>query len=114
MEHKPFHSQRAHLAVLDDFVAGRTSAAAFIARFEDLWRRDAVGAFDVDDGSPVAGRDVGGAAGLHGILGSVESLCASYAQSLPDGCGYRVSEEQFRKEIESLTSGLRLAGVRRA
>ena len=38
---------------------------------------------------------------LFGALEGINELCGSYERSLPEGCGYRVSEEQFRKEVQS-------------
>ena len=103
--------EHACLAALDDFVAGRVGAAVFIAHFRQLWQRDRV---DGVDGVQAMREGADNAAVLHGLLDSVGSLCATYAQSLAPGGGYRVSEEQFRKEIRSMTAELALPGGREA
>jgi hypothetical protein len=88
----------AYRRVLADFLACRTSADMFILRFFHLWRCD---------GAPV--EDDGGATpasvsspGFYGLMDTINSLCEEYSCTLADGCGYRVSEEQFRKEVGSL------------
>ena len=101
--------EQAYLRVVDDFVAERTGACAFIPRFQHLWRCDC--AQGIDAATAAATR--ADRAGLYGVLDSVNELCADYAGSLPPGQGYRVSEEQFRKEIESLTATLRPRAVDR-
>jgi len=102
--------EQAYLRTLSDFVQRRASAAVFMTRFRHLWECD--GAAGVD--SMLAMRDAPhDQAGLYGLLDSIETLCRSYACSLPPGCGYRVSEEQFRKEVQSLVSALPLASPRR-
>ncbi len=96
--------EQAYLRMLDDFVARRVAAAVFIARFQHQWQGDGA---DVP-ATPGATPD---RAGLRGLLDSIATLCATYAQTLPSGCGYRVSEEQFRKEVESLTHALPRPGA---
>ena len=104
-------NERAYIRILDDFAAQRVSASMFVPRFRHLWHLDqAVG---IDSVQPMSGARVN-TAGLYGLLDSIDSLCGAYADNLPAGCGYRVSEEQFRKEIESMTSELRLPGAHEA
>jgi hypothetical protein len=90
--------ERAYRRVLGNFLGFRSSADVFISRFSHLWRCD---------GAPLAcNADVtpafGAKPGFYGLMDSINSLCEEYSSSLPNGCGYRVSEEQFRKEVESL------------
>ena len=40
--------------------------------------------------------------GPYGVLASINGLCVAYSNSLAPSRGYRVSEEQFRKEVQSL------------
>lgn len=98
------HDEQACLRVVNDFVAERLKAATFIPRFQHLWQCD--GAKGIDSALATIG-DRESQAGLYGVLDSVNDLCTDYASSLPPGRGYRVSEEQFRKEVESLTIALR-------
>jgi len=95
--------EQAYFRILGDFVAGRVSAAVFIARFRHQWQCD--GAEGIDSVLAMSGAPQN-QAGLYGRLASIDSLCRTYAHNLPSGCGYRVSEEQFRKEVESLTDTL--------
>ena len=93
--------EQAYRQVLDDFVAQRLDARHFILRFRKLW--------DCDRAEGVEGvlamqRADPGLAGFYGFLDSVSALCATYMRNLPPGGGYRVSEEQFRKEIEGMVS----------
>ena len=100
--------ENAYLRVLDDFVAQHVSAAVFMDRFRHLWACD--GAAGID--SVLAMSDApNNQAGLYGLLDAINGLCETFAHNLPSGCGYRVSEEQFRKEVQSLTSTLPLAGT---
>jgi hypothetical protein len=103
--------EQAYFRILGDFVARRVSAAVFIARFRHQWQGDGAEGF-------ASARAMSGAphnqAGLYGLLDSIDSLCGTYADNLPSGCGYRVSEEQFRKEVESLTDTLPQPGTGQA
>jgi len=90
---------------LNDFVARRVSAAVFMPRFRHLWQCDGV---DGIDKVPAKVDEVNNDPRLYGILDGIDSLCKTYAYNLPDGRGYRVSEEQFRKEVESRTTTLPL------
>jgi len=97
---KLIHDESAYRRVLEKFLGCRWSADVFISRFSHLWRCD---------GAPLAyGADVAptfaAGPGFYGLMDSINSLCEEYASSLEDGCGYRVSEEQFRKEVEALVS----------
>jgi hypothetical protein len=104
------HDEQAYFRALTDFVERRASAAVFMARFRHLW--DCDGAAGVD--SLLAMRDAPhNQAGLYALLDSIETLCSTFARSLPAGGGYRVSEEQFRKEVLSLASTLPLASLQR-
>ena len=100
----------AYRRILDDFVAQRVSAVVFMSRFRHLWECD--GAEGVDSVLAMSGAPHN-EAGLYGLLDSINTLCETFARNLPSGCGYRVSEEQFRKEIQSLTSALPPAGLHR-
>jgi len=103
--------EQAYFRILDDFVAQRVSAAVFIARFRHQWQCD--GAEGIDSLQAMSGAPHN-QAGLYGLLDSIDSLCGTYARNLPSGSGYRVSEEQFRKEVESLTDTLSHPGTGRA
>jgi hypothetical protein len=94
--------EQAYSQILHDFVAQRLDGRNFILRFQKLW--------DCDRAEGVEGvlamqRARSGLAGLYGFLDSVHALCAIYVHNLPAESGYRVSEEQFRKEIASLMPG---------
>ena len=95
--------EQTYFRLLDDFVARRVSAAVFLARFRHEWQCDGAAATASVLATSGAPHDQ---AGLYGLLDSIDSLCGTYAHNLPSGCGYRVSEEQFRKEVESLTATL--------
>ena len=95
------HDEQAYRRVLGDFVASRLDAGAFILRFRHLWKCDGVAGVDR---VPAIPGTVPAQPGLYGVLDSVNALCATYTRGLPPGCDYRVSEEQFRKEVGSLTS----------
>ena len=98
---KLLRDEQAYRQIVDDFVAKRLDAQDFILRFRKLW--------DCDRAEGVAGvlamqRAKPGPAGLYGFLDSVSALCTTYRRCLPADGGYRVSEEQFRKEIEGMVS----------
>jgi len=103
--------EQAYRRILADFVAQRLSAAAFIASFRHLWRCD--GSEGIDSVLAMSGGPHN-QSGFYGLLDSVNTLCETFAHNLPSGCGYRVSEEQFRKEVESLVSALPLLAIGRA
>ena len=90
--------ERAYRRVLESFLGRRASARLFIARFSHLWRCDGAPLACGADATPAFGAEPG----FYGLMDTINSLCEAYAGSLADGCGYRVSEEQFRKEIEGL------------
>lgn len=92
-----------YFRMLDDFVAQRLSAATFIPRFLHQWQCD--GAEGIDIVSAMSGA-ADNQAGLYALLDSINTLCRTYVMNLPSGRGYRVSEEQLRKEVESLTRPL--------
>ncbi len=102
--------EQAYRLILAEFVAQRLSAAAFIARFRHLWQCD--GAEGIDSVLATSGA-LHNQTGLYGLLDSVNALCETFADNQPSGCGYRVSEEQFRKEVESLMSTLPVLGIGR-
>jgi hypothetical protein len=102
--------EQAYFRTLSDFVEQRVSAAVFMSRFGHLWECD--GAEGVDSVVAMSGAPHN-QAGLYGVLDSINTLCETFALNLPSGCGYRVSEEQFRKEVQSRVSTLRLASPRR-
>jgi len=103
--------EQAYFRILGDFVAQRVGAAAFIARFRQQWQCD--DAEGIDSLLAMSGAPHN-QAGLYGLLDSIDTLCRTYAHNLPSGCGYRVSEEQFRKEVESLTDTLPHPGTGQA
>jgi hypothetical protein len=107
---RAIRDEQAYFLVLGDFVAGRVSAALFVPRFRHLWQcgggDDIVIARAKVDISAKDG-------GLYGLLEGIHILCETYAHNLPDGRGYRVSEEQFRKEVQSRTSALPLRSAPR-
>ena len=92
--------ERAYRRVLGSFLGGRSSARVFISQFSHLWRCDGAPLACSADVTPVFGAEPG----FYGLMDTINSLCEEYAGSLGDGCGYRVSEERFRKEIEALMS----------
>lgn len=95
---KLIHDEHAYRHVLEKFLGCRSSADDFVSRFSHLWRCDCAPiARDAD-----ATQAVQAGPGFYGLMDSINSLCEEYASSLEDGCGYRVSAEQFRKEIEAL------------
>jgi len=102
--------EQAYRLILVEFVAQRLSAAAFIARFRHLWQCD--GAEGIDSALAMSGA-LHNQTGFYGLLDSVNTLCETFAHNLPSGCGYRVSEEQFRKEVESLVATLPAPGIGR-
>ena len=107
---RPIRDEQAYFRILDDFVARRVSAAVFMPRFQHLWQCD--GADGID--SVVATTHVADDhAGLYGLFAAINALCETYAYNLPDGRGYRVSEEQFRKEVQSRTLALPLRRLTR-
>jgi len=96
---KLLRDEQAYRQLLNDFVAQQLDARNFTQRFRRLW--------DCDRAEGIAGvlamqGAKSGQAGLYGFLDSVSALCAAYVRNLPTGGGYRVSEEQFRKEIEGM------------
>ena len=105
------HDEQAWFRILDDFVAQRVSAAVFMARFRHRWQCDGAQGMAGVPAMTGASHD---RAGLQGLLDSIDGLCRTYAHNLPSGCGYRVSEEQFRKEVESLADTLLRPGKGRA
>jgi len=102
--------EQACLRILDDFVARRVNAAVFMARFRQQWQCDGAEGLD---GVPAPGGAPPGQAAVFGLLESIDGLCSTYAHNLPSGCGYRVSEEQFRKEVASLADALPHPGADR-
>ncbi len=98
---KLLRDEQAYRQIVDDFVAGRVNARNFVLHFQKLW--------DCDRAEGVEGvlamqHAKSGSAGLYGFLDSVSALCTTYTRCLPSDGGYRVSEEQFRKEIEGMLS----------
>jgi hypothetical protein len=91
--------ERAYRRVLGSFVGCRSSACVFVSRFSHLWRCD--GAPLGGCGAEVSSAPSSGP-GFYGLMDTINSLCEDYSSSLADGGGYRVSEEQFRKEVEAL------------
>jgi hypothetical protein len=89
--------ERPYAAVVRLFVDRHIGAAEFLARFAHLWHCDgSEGIFGREAIIPMTRAETA----LYGTLDALNELCEVYWSSLPDGCGYRVSEEQFRKEIE--------------
>lgn len=87
----------AYRQLVKDFVQRRLNAHEFLPRFAHLWRCD--GADFIADTTPVPMTQDESA--LYGVLDSINELCDSYERSIPDGRGYRVSEEQFRREVQA-------------
>ena len=102
--------EQAYFRALSDFVGSRVTVAVFMTRFQHLWACD--GAEGVDGVLAMSGAPRN-QTGLYGVLDSINTLCDAFARNLPSGCGYRVSEEQFRKEVQSLVSTLPLASTER-
>ncbi len=98
---KLLRDEQAYRQVVDDFVAKRLDARDFIPRFQKLWDCDRA---EGVDGVLAMQRAEPGPAGLYGFLDSIGALCATYSRCLPADGGYRVSEEQFRKEIEGMVT----------
>ncbi len=93
--------EQAYRQIVDDFVARRQDARNFVLRFRKLWDCDRAEGVDGVLGMQHA---KSGLAGLYGFLDSVSALCTTYMRCLPADGGYRVSEEQFRKEIEGMVT----------
>jgi hypothetical protein len=93
-------NERAYAELIEAFVEGRASAEEFLPLFSHLWRCDANG--HLNDGATISMTDA--ERGFYGAIDSISNLCECYRQSFPAGCGYRVSAEQFRKQLESLAS----------
>jgi Bacterial self-protective colicin-like immunity len=96
---KLLRDEQAYRRLLNDFVAQQLDARNFTQRFRKLW--------DCDRAEGIAGvlamqGAKSGQAGLYGFLDSVSALCTTYVHHLPPSSGYRVSEEQFRKEVEGM------------
>lgn len=104
---KLLEDEEAYRDAVDDFIACRSSADAFVRRFTHLWKCD--GAV-CDSAAMAAHARLAGKPGLYGLLDGVDALCETYARSLQPGAGYRVSAEQFRKEVDGLTRGSVLRG----
>jgi hypothetical protein len=83
------------------FTGRRLGAAEFLPRFAHLWRCEgADGAFDNRTIVPMTRAE----SSLYGALDRINELCELYWRNLPEGQGCRVSEEQFRQEVESEAS----------
>lgn len=95
---KLIRDEHAYRRVLDKFLDCRSSADVFITRFSHLWQCDCAPIVRGADAMPTGPAGPG----FYALMDSINSLCEEYASSLADGCGYRVSAEQFRKEVESL------------
>lgn len=89
----------AYRQILEDFVAQRLDAGTFILRFQKLWDGDRAEGID---GVRAMQRAMTGQAGFYGFLDSVNTLCATYVRSLAPGGEYRVSERQFRQEVDGM------------
>ncbi len=98
---KLLRDEQAYRQIVDDFVATRVDARNFILRFQKLWDCDRA---EGVDGVLAMQHAKSGLAGLYGYLDSVSALCTTYLRNLSPSGGYRVSEEQFRKEIEGMVS----------
>ena len=88
--------------LVSDFVQWRMSADDFLPRFTQLWRSG-----DPDTSLPkveTRKHHVHLESSIQGVLDSINELSETYRRCLPTGAGYRVSEEQFRKAIQSLAS----------
>ena len=96
---KLLRDEQAYRQIVDDFVARRQDARSFVLHFLRLWDGDR--AEGVDDVLEMQHAE-SGLTGLYGFLDSVGALCTTYRRCLPEDGGYRVSEEQFRKEIEGM------------
>ena len=98
---KLLRDEQAYRQIVVDFVAKRLDARNFILCFQKLWDCDRAEGV----GSVLAMQHAkSGLAGFYGFLDSVSALCTTYGRCLPADGGYRVSEEQFRKEIEGMVS----------
>jgi hypothetical protein len=93
--------ERSYAESVEGFLKRRMNASEFLARFSHLWRCDRADAVVVGDAAvPMTHAE----SQLYGVLDSMNGLCETYYRCLSPGCGYRVSEEQFRKEIQRLAS----------
>jgi len=88
--------ENAYREVIADFVDCRLSAERFVPRFRHLWNCDRTLCADVAANPPDR-------AGVYGLLDGVNTLCDTYSDALGAGMAYRVSAEQFRKEVDCLT-----------
>lgn len=84
---KLIQDEGAYRQLIQKFLAGRSTAGAFISSLSRLWK---------SDGAPVGGNsavDVDADAdthpaitpGFYGLMDSVNSLCEDYTSCLPDG-----------------------------
>ncbi len=98
---KLLRDEQAYRQIVDDFVAKRLNARNFVLHFQKLWDGDRA---EGVEGVLAMQHAKSGVVGLYGFLDSVSVLCTTYARCLPSDGGYRVSEEQFRKEVEVMMS----------
>lgn len=92
--------QTACSALVGSFVRKQLTADEFLLSFFAKWPdvRSAGGS-----GVPSStGRMTQLQSNSYGVLASINGLCEAYSSSLPSGAGYRVSEEQFRQEVQHL------------
>jgi hypothetical protein len=95
----PIRDQNAYRELLKTFVQRHSSADEFIPRFDRLWQSDHARAVN---GSVATHTLTQEQAGLRDTLASIQIVCEAYSRSLPPGCGYRASEEQFRAELRAI------------
>jgi len=93
--------ETAYRWLVEEFVCRDLSAPEFLSRFTTLWNHDQLRVDGVEavPWPRVKGQSLSALRALHG-------LCATYSRNLPDGAGYRVSEEQFRREVHCLVDGV--------
>jgi hypothetical protein len=95
----PIRDENAYRQLLKIFVQRHSSADEFLPRFDRLWQSDH--ARDVK-GSAETGTLTHEQSALRDVLASIQRVCEAYSRSLPPGCGYRASEEQFRAELRAI------------
>jgi hypothetical protein len=95
----PIRDKSAYREVLKTFMRRRSSADEFLSRFDQLRQGDRHKGIT---GSVMTGTLTHEQSALRDVLASIQIVCEAYSRSLPPGCGYRASEDQFRAELRAI------------